>query len=155
MLSFIALIGAVALAPPIRNGLLAVPQDVQIGRHVVELRRPLIARTHGVKLVLFVRRRGELGIDTANVIQDFQAKVPRGSVDAYLSGSDGEELSLTHSDYVFYRGHMGLVLTEVEPAERGDRYRHLELDAKIPLQNVRFVWLDRAGRRIDDVQPTL
>jgi hypothetical protein len=155
MLSLVVLIGAVSLAPPIRNSLLAVPQDVQIGRQVVELRRPLIARTRGVKLVLFVRGRGALGIDNTNVIQDFEASVPHGSVNAFLSGSDGEELSLTHSDYIFYRGHMGLVLTEVNPAQRGDRYRHLELDAKIPLQNVRFVWLDRAGRRLDDVQPTL
>jgi hypothetical protein len=155
MLSLIVLFGAVSLGPPVRNGLLATPQDVQIGRQVVELRQPLIARTEGVKLVLFVRGRNDLGLDSANVVQDFENRVPHGSVNAFLSGSDGEELSLTHSDYIFYRGHMGLVLTEVNSAQRGDRYRHLELDAKVPLQNVRFVWLDRAGRRIDDVQPTL
>jgi hypothetical protein len=155
MWPLILYIGMLGFSPPGNDGLSAAPFDVETGQQVVELREPLIARTEGARLVLFVRDRSDLRIGENNVIRDFETAVPPGSIAATLTGADGEQLALSHSDYSFFRGYLGLVLTEASAAKRGSRYQHLELDSKITLKGVRLVWLDRQGRRVEDVRPSL
>ncbi|MFP6782288.1 MAG: hypothetical protein VCB59_11390 [Gammaproteobacteria bacterium] len=155
MWQLILYFGMVGFAPPGSDGLAAAPFDVAGGPQVVDLREPLIARTEGARLVLFVRDRSELGLSKSEAIRDFEAAAPPGSIDAQLTGKDGEYLALAHSEYSFFRGYLGLVLTQVGDAERTSRYQHLEFDSKIPLKGVRLVWLDRQGRRVQDVRPSL
>lgn len=134
------------ILPPNLDGLPAAPFDVAVGHQEVALREPLVARDSGVRLVLFVRDRARRG---------FEGAVPAGSVTAQLTGADGRELILEHTGYAYYRGFTGLVLTEASKAAPGEFFRHLELDAKVPLKGVRLVWLDRLARQVQDVRPVL
>jgi hypothetical protein len=146
---------AIGILPFVPNGLPVAPTDVQAGHQVVELLKPLVARSPGARLVLYVRGTGDLGLAHRNIFREFEAAVPRGSVVAYLTGERGEILTLRHTGYSYYRGYAGLVLSATNAPARLELYRHLEIDAKVPLKGVRFVWLDRGGRRVEDVQPSL
>ena len=124
------------------------PTDLVVGRQTVDLREPLLARTRGAKLVLFVRDRAALlGPDNAA----FEAAVPPGSVTARLRAGDGNDLVLDHTGYAYYRGFAGLVLSEREPGTDNTLYDALEIEAAKALPRVRFMWLDRAGRRVQDL----
>jgi hypothetical protein len=128
------------------DGLPAAPFDLAVGQQTVQLREPLVARDTGVRMVLFVRAAGR---------RDIADAVPAGSVTAHLIGSDGRELVLEHTGYYHWRGYTGLVLTETERATPGGFFRALELEARVPLQDVRLVWLDRLARDVRDVRPVL
>jgi hypothetical protein len=156
MWALVLYFGVIGIAPPIGSGLPAAPLDIEIGRQTIALRQPLIARTAGVRLHLYVRDVSSLPPGAAARNEDFEAALPAGSVTAYLRGTDGEKLTLSHQAYSFFRGYMGLVLTEsAERVRRNTRFTELELEAKVPLRGVRLVWIDRAGRRIEDAQPSL
>jgi len=129
-------------APPV------APTDLVVGRQSVDLREPLLARTRGAKLVLFVRDRSAL---TASDNAAFEAAVPPGSVTAHLRARDGDDLVLDHTGYAYYRGFAGLVLSEREPGADNTLYDALEIEAAKALPRVRFMWLDRAGRRVQDL----
>ena len=138
---------AVASALPLQpDGLPVAPFDITIGSQVVELREAMIARSAGVRLVLFVA-----GDSPAH----FEARYPSGSVTAHLRDSHGQEIALAHTGYVYYHGHAGLELTEQTPAARGQAFGHFELEAKVALNHVRVVWLDRLARRVEDLEPNL
>ena len=138
---------AVVSALPIQPEAMPVaPFNVTVGQQVVELRQPMVARTPGVRMVLFMR-----GGSPAN----FEATHPAGSVTAQLRDTDGHEITLAHTGYVYYHGYTGLELTEQTAAERGQSFAHLQLDAQVAMRNVRVVWLDRLARRVEDVEPVL
>ena len=153
------IISLVTIAVPSlgQEALPVAPLDVTVGHQVVELRKPLVARAVGARLVLYVR--GAVGAaDTAASVQEqFKAAVPEGSVSAFLTGADGERIRLEHTGYSFYRGYKGLLLTSPSlPHGTGSElYRHLELDAKLALDAVRIAWLERAALQVWDVHPGL
>lgn len=132
-------------APPIP------PTDVSIGHQQVDLRGPLVARSRGVRLVLFVRDQRAVTGAPAAAFAAFEEAVPAGSVTAVLQGADGSALTLEHTGHTYYRGFSGLVLSEREPGPGNAIYRGLELDSNVALPGVRFVWLDRDARTVRDV----
>jgi hypothetical protein len=146
---------AIGVLPFVPIGLPVAPTDVKIGHQVVELLKPLVARSPGARLILYVRDISDLGVARRNILQEFESAVPRGSVVAYLTSERGEMLTLKHTEYSYYHGYAGLVLSETTAPARMELYRHLEIEAKVPLKGVYFVWLDRGGRRVEDVQPAL
>ena len=138
---------AVAAAMPLQPDSLPVaPFNINVGQQVVDLREAMIARSAGVRMVLFVR---------GDTPAHFEARYPIGTVTAHLRDAQGREIALAHTGYVYYHGHAGLELTEQAPATRGQAFGHFELDAKVALSNVRVVWLDRLARRVEDLQPAL
>lgn len=151
----VALVGFGSVAPNAKQGLPVAPVDIEPGQQIVELRAPMYARSRGAHLVLYVRDRSNLGINDANLVEEFESAVPAGSITAYLSGPNAEPLVLRHSAYSYFRGYAGIVLTAESPDAAGDLYNQLELQSDVPLKNVRFVWLDRGGARVEDVQPSL
>jgi len=155
MWSWVLSFALTGIAPAVPEGLPVAPFDIEVGRQVVELRKPLVARAEGARLVLYIRELANLGVTGRDIVGGFETAVPEGSVTAYLTGLGGEQLTLEHTGYSFYRGHAGLVLTEADAPGRSEMYRHLELDAKLPLKGVHAVWLDRVGRRVQDVRPSL
>lgn len=138
-----AVAGALPLHP---EGLPAAPFDMSIGQQQMQLREAMVARSPGVRMLLFVR-----GVQPAQ----FEARNPLGSVTAHLRDSQGREIALAHTGYVYYHGHAGLELTEREAAQRGQSFAQVELDAKVALDNVRVVWLDSLAKRVEDLQPAL
>lgn len=140
MLASLAIGGLLQLQP---ESLPAAPFNLGVGQQQVLLRSPLIARTAGVRMVLFVR-------DGAPA--SFERDHPAGSVTARLTTDEGQALTLEHTGYYYYHGLAGLVLTEQGAAARGQRFGHLEFDAKVALQGVNLVWLDRLARRVQDVE---
>lgn len=143
LLFYFAVAGALPLHP---DALLVAPFNVDVGQQVVQLREPMIARSPGVRMVLFVR--GETPAD-------FEASHPTGSVTVHLRDEQGHEIALAHTGYVYYHGLAGLELTEQTAAGRGQSFAHFELEARVAMRNVRVVWLDRLARRVEDVQPVL
>lgn len=143
LLLYFAVAGALPLQP---DGLPVAPFDITVGRQVVELRDTMVARSPGVRMLLFVR---------GNTPAEFEARYPAGSVTAHLRDGQGQEIALAHTGYVYYRGYAGLELTEQAPATRGQAFGHFELTAKVALNDVRVVWLDRLARRVEDIQPML
>jgi hypothetical protein len=138
---------AVASVLPIQpNGLPVAPFDVTVGQQVVDLREPIIARTPGVRMVLFTR---------GGTPAEFEASHPTGSVTVHLRDASGHEIALTHTGYIYYRGYSGLELTEQTAASRNQLFGHFKLEAQVPMQNVRVVWLDRLARRVEDIRPLL
>jgi hypothetical protein len=139
-----------------KEGLPVTPVDVAVGRQVVDLRLPLEMHGGG-RLMLFVRDLRNLGISGGDVVDQFKAAVPEGSVRAFLTGRNGEKLTLEHTGYSFYRGYKGLVLSEAEPVVGGwpQLYSRLEIDSKTALTGVRMVWIDRSVLQVWDVYPRL
>ena len=139
-----------------REGLPAAPVDVTVGRQTVELRLPLEMHGGG-RLMLFMREVESLGITGGDVVDQFKTAVPHGSVRAFLTDQNGDQLTLDHTGYTFYRGYKGLVLSEEEPMASGwpRMYTQLELDSKTPLSGVRIVWIDRSVLQVWDVYPKL
>jgi hypothetical protein len=143
LLFYFAVAGALSRQPA---ALPVAPFDIEIGHQVVEVRDAMMARSPGVRMVLFVR-----GETPAR----FETRYPTGSVTAHLRDTRGQQLTLVHTGYTYYRGHAGLKLTEQAPAARGQAIAHFEHEAKVSLHNVRVVWLDRLARRVEDLQPAL
>ena len=135
------------------DGAHIAPTEIVQGQQNVPLRGPLVARTAGARLVLFVRELDELTANEADRNNAFEQAVPTGSVSALLSREDGPQLHLEHTGYIYYRGFAGLVLTETSPGQRRQRYDQLELTAQRDLPLVRFVWLDQLTRTVRDVPP--
>lgn len=129
------------------------PTDVQPGNQAISLRKPLINRSPGTRLVLFVRDTTALtGSDVADA-KAFERAVPLGSVRGTLRSNGGQTIIYRHTGFTYYRGFSGLVLTESRPSGAQALFHELEIDADLTLPQVRFVWLDRAGRTIRDVPP--
>lgn len=105
--------------------------------------------------MLYVRDLYGVEVVGPDVIAGFRTAVPEGAVTAHLSGPGGEQLGIEHTDYCFYSGYAGLVLTVAEVPHGGCMYDYLKLEAKIALKGVRAVWLDRAGCRVQRVRPYL
>ena len=141
----LAINGLLNLEP---ESLPAAPFDLAAGTQAVPLRMPLIARTRGVRMVLYVRKA---------VPAEFERSNPPGTVEAHLVADDGSTLTLRHTGYDYYRGLAGLVLTEAdaEEARRGQRFDRVEFASREPLRGVRMVWLDRLARRVQDLETTL
>ncbi len=140
---YFAVAGALPLQP---EGLPAAPFDISVGQQQMALREALVARSPGVRMLLFVR-----GATAAQ----FEAQNPIGSVTAHLRDTHGHEIALAHTGYVYYHGHAGLELTERNAAQRGQSFAEVELEAKVALNNVRVVWLDSLAKRVEDLQPAL
>ena len=155
MWSLLVSFAAIGFGPLVGEGLAVAPVDIESGRQVVELRKALIAKRPGARLVLYVRDKSNLGITGPDVIAAFESAVPEGSVVAYLRGADYTELMLHQTGYSFYRGYAGVVLSAPGTQLHMDRYQHLEVETKVALKGVRFVWLDRHGLRVEDVAPSL
>lgn len=132
-----------------RSSLPAAPFDMAVGRQAVALHKPLVASMAGARLVLFIRHSEGLVSTGSTVIDQFKTDVPEGSVSAILTDSDGGQRTFQHTGYTFYRGYKGLTLTNSgTPIGPGlEMYRALELDAKLALDGVRMVWLDRGAKR--------
>ena len=143
VLFYFAVAGALPQQP---DALPVAPFDIEIGHQVVEVREAMVARSPGVRMVLFVR-----GETPAR----FETRYPAGSVTAHLRDARSQQLTLVHTGYIYYHGRAGLELTEQAPAARGQAFGHFELEAKVSLHNVRVVWLDRLARRVEDLQPAL
>lgn len=146
---------AIGFGPLVGEGLPATPVDVEVGRQVVELRKPLIAKRPGARLVLYVRDTSDLGVTESDSMAAFESAVPEGSVVAYLRSADDEELVLQQTGYSFYRGYAGIILSAPDTQLHMERFQHLEVETNVALKGVRFVWLDRDGRRVEDVAPSL
>lgn len=147
--------GAIGVLPLVGDGLPVAPVDVEIGRQTIALQRPLFARTPGARLVLYIRDMSNLDVSRSRMLSEFETAVPAGSVTAYLTGDNDERLTLEHTGYSYYRGYAGLVLSQAAAPAELTLYRHLEVDAKLALRGVRFVWLERGGSRVEDVEPAL
>ena len=139
------------LAPAAPDGLPVAPLDITVGRQEIPLRAPLVGRTPGARLVLFVRDLSAFAPAGDQRLPGFERALPPGSVRARLVGRDGE-LDFVHTEYVYHRGFAGLVLTEVIPGQGNRLYDRLQLDADVALPGVQFVWLDRVGRRVQDTR---
>jgi len=139
-----------AAVPSVPDGLPVAPLDLAPGTQTVALREPLIARHAGASLVLLVRDRAALGVPAHDQVGGFERAVPAGTVTARLRGPDGADLVLRHTGYVYHRGQAGLLLTG--PGGGKARYDSLDIEARRALPGVRFVWLDRPGRLLDDVR---
>lgn len=143
LLFYFAVAGALPLHP---EGLPAAPFDLSVGQQELHLREAMVARSPGVRMLLFVRGRTPA---------EFEAHNPIGSVIAHLRDSAGHEVALAHTGYVYYHGRAALELTEQTAAHRGQSFAHVELEAKVALDDVRLVWLDSLAKRVEDLQPTL
>ncbi|MCZ6893694.1 MAG: hypothetical protein O7H40_06555 [Gammaproteobacteria bacterium] len=157
MLHLIVSFVLIGLPPLGEEALPAAPLDVEVGRQAVELRKPLVVRMEGARLILFVRDLSGLDIADHGARDALEWAVPTGSVSAYLTGADGRQLKLEHTGYSYYRGVRGLLLTHSNGAvdKTPELYRQLELDAKFALKGVRLVWLDRGARQVWDINPGL
>lgn len=135
----------------------ATPLDLAVGRQPVDLRLPLEVQNHGARLVLLIRDSKIPGFDPGNVLATFRDAVPTGSVSAVLTSLDGTTLAMQHTDYTYYKGYKGLVLTgtSLPAGDLPQLYSALELDARVALGGVRVLWLDRAGLTVRDVYPRL
>lgn len=137
----------------VQEGLPAAPMDLAVGQQTVELRKPLIARSSGARLVLFVRELSQPNGE--DVREQFRADAPHGSVTAVLTAADGNQMKLMHTGYSFYKGYKGLLLTaagsniEITPK----MYGQLEIDSSVALADVRVVWLDRDVVNVRDIHP--
>ncbi len=157
MLHLIISFSLIGLAPLGEEALPAAPVDLEIGRQTVELRKPLVVRMEGARLILFVRDLSGLNVAGDSTRDALKTAVPTGSISAYLTSPDGRELKLEHTGYSYYRGVRGLLLTHPSGAidKTPELYRQLELDAKFALKGVRLVWLDRGARQVWDINPGL
>ena len=157
MLHLIVSFVLIGLPPLGEEALPAAPLDLEVGRQAVELRKPLVVRMEGARLILFVRDLSGLDIADHGARDALEWAVPTGSVSAYLTGADGRQLKLEHTGYSYYRGVRGLLLTHSNGAvdKTPEFYRQLELDAKLALKGVRLVWLDRGARQVWDINPGL
>jgi hypothetical protein len=152
MLSWLLAFTVTGFGPLIPEGLPVAPVDVVAGAQTIALRAPLVARTPGVRLVLFVRDLSAFAAQRSDRLVAFEQALPPGSVKARLRSSDGRELELRHTDYVYHRGYAGLVLTETAPGLGNTLYGTLEIDAATALPGVQFVWLDRLVRTVQDTR---
>ena len=137
------------------NDPLAVdPFDLATGTQIVELRRPLFNRQPGARLILYTKQFAEINDEKATIAA-FKNQYPIGSVTAELRGAENLQLKLEHSGYSFYRGAYGLVLTAEEEPQDAIMFRTLTIDSDRTLNNVRAIWIDRGGRGVRDLTPTL
>jgi len=155
MWSLLVLLGLGAIAPFGKDGLPVAPVDIEPGRQVVALRKPLHARSAGAYLILYVRDRRPFAGAGTDAREAFEASVPEGAVVARLRDGDGAALSLTHRGYSYYRGYAGIVLRPDDERRYGELYDELEVDSAVALPAVRFVWLSRGGERVEDIEPSL
>ena len=130
------------------------PFDLVTGSQMVELRRPLINRQPGARLILYTKQFSDSHDDKVSV-DAFKNQYPIGSVTAELRGAENVQLRLQHSGYSFYRGAYGLVLTAVEEPHEAEMFRTLTIDSETTLDNVRAIWIDRGARDVRDLTPTL
>ena len=130
------------------------PFDLVIGSQVVALRQPLFNRQPGARLILYTKQFSDNDADKSTVAT-FKAQYPIGSITAELRGVGNVQLKLKHSGYSFYRGAYGLVLTAVEELNNAEMFRELIIDSGLTLDNVRAIWIDRGGRDVRDITPTL
>ena len=148
--AFVTTFGPVPLQD---EGAPIAPTDIVAGTQNVPLRKPLVNRSPGTQLVLFVRDTSSLTGTGERSNADFETAVPTGSVQGILRNANGASIEYEHTGYVYYRGFSGLVMTESAPSGEQSMFSELELEATVDLPQVRFVWLDRAGRTIRDVPP--
>jgi len=141
----------------IEEGLPAAPIYLSRGQQIVELRKPLVARADGARLVLFVRAQSTAREDKKDLRAEFRSAAPPGSVSAVLTTSDGQQMTLAHTGYTFYRGYRGLLLSGLpgEVISLPKMYSRLALDSKVAFSDVRVVWLDRDAVDVRDVHPRL
>ena len=151
MYAFVLAFALGGLRPAIPDGLPVAPVDVVAGQQHIDLRAPLVARTPGTRIVLFVRQLSELVEPGAPRRDAFQRAVPPGSVSARLSNTDGTALDFEHTGYVYHRGYAGIVLTETAPGSSRTRYDRLALRSAVDLPGVQFIWLDQHTRRVQDL----
>ena len=88
MLHLIISFALIGLPPLGEEALPAAPVDLEIGRQAVELRKPLVVRMEGARLILFVRDLSGLNIAGHGARDALEWAVPTGSVSAYLTGAD-------------------------------------------------------------------
>ena len=138
----------------LNDPLVIAPFDLVTGSQMVELRRPLINRQPGARLVLYTKQFSGNSDDKVTV-EAFKTQYPIGSVTAELRGTKNVKLKLVHSGYSFYRGVYGLVLTAAEEPNDAEMFRTATIDSKMTLDNVRAIWIDRGARNIRDLTPTL
>ncbi len=150
MTAWLLAVALFGLAEHVPEGAPIAVTDLAAGRQAVSLRAPLVARTAGTRLVLFVRALQALGGTGDARRSGFESALPPGSVRAWLRSADGQVLELAHTDYVYFRGFAGLVLGEVSPGRGGTRYDTLEIDTARDLPAVRFMWLDQRTRSVRD-----
>lgn len=152
MLAWLLAFSLTGFAPAVPEGQVVAPADVVAGAQSIALRAPLVARAPGARLVLFVRDLSMLQTPGMDRVAGFEHALPPGSVSARLRAADGHELVLRHTDYVYYRGLAGLVLTESLPGARNTLYEALELESARALPGVQFVWLDRLAKTVRDTR---
>ncbi|MEX2482163.1 MAG: hypothetical protein WD928_15000 [Gammaproteobacteria bacterium] len=150
MLAWLLTLSLTGLGPIVPEGLAVAPVDVVAGSQTIALRAPLVARTPGARLVLFVRDLSALKAPGMDRVAAFEHALPPGSVSARLRSPDGRALELQHTAYLYHRGLAGLVLTESAPGQSNTLYATLEVEASRPLPGVQFIWLDALARDVRD-----
>lgn len=149
LLSF-ALIGA---PNTIHENLPVAPVDIHRGSQRLDLLEPLVARSPGARLILFVRAATGAAPGSSAALA---GAVPPGAVRAVLTGANGRELHLEHTDYTDYQGFRGLVLTGEAPGTQTPAlYLRLDVESSVALEDVRVVWLNRAVVNVRDVHSRL
>lgn len=155
MWPLLVLLGLGAIAPLGKDGLPVAPVDIEPGRQLVALRKPLHARSPGAYLILYVRDRRPFAGAATDARHAFELSVPEGAVVARLNARDGTSRTLTHQGYSYYRGYSGIVLRPDDKRGYGELYNELEIDSSVALPAVRFVWMNRGSERVEDIEPSL
>lgn len=140
--------------PHCENALVALPFDLQMGQQSVSLRKPLINRMSGARLILFTRASpGENNIDGS--LAGFQDGVPLGSIKATVSTANNESQGLVHTGYSYYKGAKGVVLTLADESATTALFTDIEIDSTVSMKDVKAVWIDRGGLDVRDLAPSL
>lgn len=140
--------------PHVENALVAAPFDLALGQQTIALRKPLINRMSGARLILFTRDSSN-GTSSTDSLADFQDNHPLGTVDAIATTKNSNEMRLIHTGYSYYKGAKGIVLTLEDSAANTDLFISLNINSGIKMSNVKAVWIDRGSLDVRDLVPSL
>ena len=143
--------------PHCDNALVALPFDLQLGEQTITLRKPLVNRLPGARLILYTRDSVD-NVDHARSPEAFQEAFPLGSIAATVHTADTSKknsLRLVHTGYSYYKGAKGLVLTVEDEQASSGFFTNVEVNSMVKMSKVKAVWIDRGGRNIRDLAPTL
>ena len=140
--------------PHCDNALVAAPFDLQLGEQSITLRKPLINRLPGARLILYTRESVD-NVSLARSPEAFQEAFPLGAIEATVQTAEKNSLRLVHTGYSYYKGAKGLVLTVEDEQANSALFTNVEVNSTVKMNNVKAVWIDRGGRDIRDLAPTL
>ena len=140
--------------PHCENALVAAPFNLELGQQKVSLRKPLINRMSGARLILFTRDSAN-GASSTDSLAEFQNTYPVGTVEAVATTKDQEQARLVHTGYSYYKGAQGIVLTLAAAQLSTGIFTGLDIESTIKMSNVKAVWIDRGSIDVRDLAPSL